>query len=540
MGLYRSKHRRLVWTGAVVLALAVASVLTLPITLPGTLRARLSDALSERFDSQVSINALHVSVFPRLRVTGEQIELRHKGRTDVPPLVRIASFSAEAHLLGVLFRPVRLQHVALQGLEVNVPPGGLHMGDQSAGRKDRDRARAPDAADVKEPPPSDLSASRSDAAKPPLVVEDLLSERAVLRILRRDPGKPPRVFQIHHLSMQDVGSYQPWAFSTTITNPTPPGRVDARGTFGPWNATEPSRTPLQADYTFAEAKLGVFKGIKGVLQSSGQFGGVLERIEVDGRADVPDFALDQVGQPAKLTTTFRSIVDGTSGDTWLKPVEAVLARTVIHASGGVVEREGDEGRTVALDVIIDEGRIEDVLKLALKAAQPPMRGGLKLKTKLLLPPGGEDAMQKLDLDGSFEIATARFTGPGVQQKINEMSRRARGELDERAENIVSDMKGRFKMHRGTIHFSNVSFAIPGARVDVAGTYVLRSEALDFKGTVRLAAKLSQLTTGAKSVLLRVADPLFRRKNATVVPITIGGTAAKPKFGLDVKRALTLR
>src|SRR5436190_2111292 len=81
------------------------------------------------------------------------------------------------------------------------------------------------------------------------------------------------------------------------------------------------QTPLAAEYTFSDADLGVFKGIAGKLQSSGRFAGVLERIEVDGKADVPDFALDNAGHAMLLTTTFHSIVDGTNGNTLLQPVD---------------------------------------------------------------------------------------------------------------------------------------------------------------------------------------------------------------------------
>jgi uncharacterized protein involved in outer membrane biogenesis len=72
----RRSHRRLYWSAAIVLAFVAASMLTLPVTLPGPLRTRLSAALSDRFDSQVTMDALRVSVFPRLRVSGERIELR--------------------------------------------------------------------------------------------------------------------------------------------------------------------------------------------------------------------------------------------------------------------------------------------------------------------------------------------------------------------------------------------------------------------------------------------------------------------------------
>jgi hypothetical protein len=62
--------------------------------------------------------------------------------------------------------------------------------------------------------------------------------------------------------------------------------------------------------------------------------------------------------------------------------------------------------------------------------------------------------------------------------------------------------------------------------------------MDFKGTVRLDAKLSELTTGMKSTFLKVIEPVFRRNGVTVIPITVGGTVKEPKVGLDLARAFT--
>jgi len=508
--------------GLLLATLLVVFVLTLPITLLPGLQNRLTTALGERFDSQVEVKALRISMLPHLRMTGEGVVLRHKGRRDVPPLILIESFSAEVSLFGVIGRPLRLRRVQLEGLEINVPPGGLSVDDDDED-DDRERDRAPAA----KPP-----------AESPLIVDDLLSERAVLRILRRTPGKRPRLFEIHQLSMQDTGSNDPWAFEATLTNPTPPGRIATRGTFGPWNAAEPSATPLDAKYEFRDADLGVFDGIRGKLHSTGAFKGVLERIEVEGQARVPDFALADVGQPVPLDTRFHSIVDGTNGNTLLQPVHGTFLQTSLVAEGGVVEREGEDGRTVTLDVVMNEARIEDVLRLAVKSSEPPMTGALKLTTKFVLPPGKVDAIDKLNLDGSFEIATARFVKGQVQEKLNELSQKAQGVRDESPDEVASDFKGRFIMRGGVIRFSSVSFTMPGTRVDVSGAFTLRSEALDFRGTVRLDARLSQLTTGAKSFLLKLVEPVFRRGNVTVVPITIKGTVADPKVGLDLGRTLT--
>jgi len=537
--------RRSVRIGLLVAAVLAALVLTLPITLTPGVRTRLTTALSERFKSDVTMDVLRVSVLPRLRVQGKGVVLRHEGRTDVPPLIEITSFSAEANLLGLLGQPLRLSRVRLEGLEINVPPGGMDIGDDdedevdSGKQEDRDsKPRDPrsEAEPASAPTPADSADSRS-----PLIVDDVISERAVLRILRSQPEKDPRVFEIAHLSMQRAGSNAPWPFSATLTNPTPPGEIGTNGTFGPWNADQPSRTPLAAAYEFRRADLGVFDGIRGILDSTGEFGGVLERIEVTGTTDVPEFALEDVGRPVPLTTRFHAIVDGTNGNTWLQPVDARLGRSPIIAKGGVVERKGEDGRTVTLDVVMKEARIEDVLRLAaVKTANPPMTGALDLKTSLVLPPGEGDAIDKLRLDGSFEIASARFAHGNIQTKVNELSQQARGERDSDAppERVVSDLSGRFMMRGGVIRFSRLTFSVPGARVNLSGRYTVRSEALDFRGTVRLDAKLSELTGGVKSFLLKLVDPLVRRQNVTEIPVTIGGTAEDPDFGVDIRRAIT--
>lgn len=521
--------RRPAARGFIVAAIiVVAIILSLPIALTPSLRDRLTEALGQRFESDVDLASLRVSILPRLRVSGEGVVLRHKGRTDVPPLITVASFTAEASVWGLIGRPVRLTNVRIERLEVNVPPGGVDLDDAESGRSGSPPQQAQ---------PEQQGAE--GASESPLVIDTLVAGRAVLKVLRRDPGKTPRVWEIAHLSMQRAGSNEPWPFQAQLTNPVPPGQLDVRGTFGPWNAAQPSETPLGAAFEFRDADLGHFDGIRGVLQSTGQFTGILKRIEVTGTTDVPEFALDDVGQPVPLTTRFAAIVDGTNGNTWLRPVGAQLGKSSLTARGGIVEHEGQDGRTIELDIVMPDARIEDVLRLAVKSSSPALVGGLKLKTKFLLPPGKGDAIEKLQLDGSFEIASARFSEGGLQAKMNELSQKAQGEAGsgKPPDRVASGFAGRFVMKNGVIRFSNLSFAVPGARVNLTGTYAIKSEALDFRGTVRMDAKLSELTTGFKSVLLKAVDPLVRRKDVTVIPITVTGNAEQPKFGLDVKRAL---
>jgi hypothetical protein len=518
-------------------ALVGLVVLSLPIALAPRLRSRLTSSLAERFDSQVDLESLHVSLFPTMRATGRGGVLRHQRRSDVPPLFTIESFTADVQYVALLHTPLHLRRVRLDRLEINVPPGGMSIN----GPDDRDEhvTRLPSTRPKRDiPPPPPARDPVAPTAPSPLVIDDLWSERAILRILRRTPGKPPREFEIHQLSMKDTGSNRPWSFAATLTNPKPPGEIRTHGTFGPWNRTTPSLTPLKAEYEFSHADLGVFGGIRGALDSTGAFAGVLERIEVEGRATVPDFALEHAGHSVALDTTFHSIVDGTSGNTWLQPVRAKFLRTTIVVDGGVIEREHEHGRTIQLDVTIDDARLEDVLYLATRASEAPMTAALKLHARFTLPPGEAEKLERVNLEGSFELVDAHFTKTSVQAKVNELSKKAQaGAYDGRATEVASDFKGRFVMSAGVIQFSSVSFTVPGARVEVSGRYGVRSETLDFRGTVRLDAKVSGMTNGITSFFVKLIEPLFRHNQVTVIPIKVSGTVNRPKVGLDMGRMM---
>jgi hypothetical protein len=84
--------------------------------------------------------------------------------------------------------------------------------------------------------------------------------------------------------------------------------------------------------------------------------------------------------------------------------------------------------------------------------------------------------------------------------------------------------------------SELTFNVPGAEVSLAGSYDLRSETLDFRGTLLVDAKVSEMTTGFKRVLLGWVDPLFEQAGGgSAIPIQITGTRSDPSFGLDKGR-----
>src|SRR5688500_9327448 len=211
-------------------------------------------------------------------------------------------------------------------------------------------------------------------------------------------------------------------YEAELTNAKPPGEIHSTGTFGPWAAAEPGDTPLTGKYIFEDADLGVFSGIDGLLDSTGEFTGTLSAINVKGEASVPEFRLKMSGNPVPLKTRFEVLVDGTNGDTILQPVHGAIGAAEFTTSGGIVKHETGSGRMISLDVLMPKGNLADILRLAMKG-DPFMEGEIYLKTKIDIPPLSGKVRERLLLDGTFEVSRARFLRSSIQNKIDELSRR---------------------------------------------------------------------------------------------------------------------
>jgi hypothetical protein len=469
------------------------------------LHKKVVEMLGEKFHADVELKEFHVYLFPGARIEGSGLVLRHEGRTDVPPMISMGEFSAEAGILGLLWKPWKIGQVKLKGLIIQIPPKGE--------RRKQDWSKVRDM---------------------PVLIAEIVSDDAELRLLPKSADKDFHVFAIHRLVMHSVGLDRPAKFTAQLTNAVPPGEIETMGSFGPWSPDDPGQTPLAAEYTFDKADLGVFKGISGILSSTGKFGGVLGNIEVEGKTSTPGFTVTIGGHPLDLETVFSATVDGTNGNTLLHPVTAHLLNTVIVAQGGVVKSKDNKGKEITLDVTVDKGRLEDLLRLAVKTTQPPLTGALNFHTKFDLPPGKGDLADRLNLNGKFDVKQAQFTSPEVTAKIETLSRRGQGQPENKdAGSSVSQLKGDFVLDNGVITFRGLTFSVTGAEVALNGKYGLEKEDLDFYGKLRMQAKISQTTTGAKSFMLKAVDPFFRKNGLTEVPIKITGQRDHPSFGLDL-------
>lgn len=493
-------------------------------TIDPRIKQRVIAALSDRFDADVTLDSLHVSVFPEPNAVGEGLSIRHRQWPDREPLIYIKRFYARTDFSTLIDRSNRVSLLRLEDLAIHVPPRG-HSSDVRKVELNQEVES--------EEPGQDKTQFR-------FLIQTIEADGTTLEIAPKIPGKQPLQFGFSRLRLRSVGPGHPMAFAAKLTNAKPPGLIDTSGVFGPWQRDDPRSTPVAGGYTFQNADLGVFKGISGTLSSIGKYGGVLQAIEVNGTTDTPNFSLKRGGDSVHLRTTFHSVVNGMDGDTILDPVQATFRGSEFICRGGVVHQEGQPGKTVSLDAKTTHARMEDILALVV-GGKPFVTGDVDFQSKIVIPPGKEDVIQKLFLNGQFALSSATFTSEKVEERLNILSDRAHGvSKADQAEgqgvhsDVASQLRGAFTLNHGTVSFSRLSFGVPGAQIQLAGSYNLPSSSVDMHGLFRMQATIADTQSGLKHWLLKPLDPLFKKNGyGFEVPITITGTREHPEIQADI-------
>lgn len=482
------------------------------------IRQQAVEYLGTRFASQVQIGELKIRLpatspvrllFTKgrnavARVEGRDIVMRYHGRSDIPPVLAIQKLEFGVEL-GTLFDSTKhVPYVTLNGLEMVIPPKGERP----------------------------LAGNESKLG-PKVTIDSVDITNAKLVILPKSALRKSLEFQISKLLLQSAGDNAAMKYTADLSNPKPPGRIQSNGNFGPWNAEEPGDTPLKGDYTFTDADLSVFNGIAGILQSKGQFTGTLDSVKARGEVRVPAFRLKSAGNPVPLWTRFEVLVDGTNGNTVLKPVIARLGSTDLTTTGGVIQRDKEGRKSIDLEATISQGNLHDILRLAIKGL-PSMEGEITLKTHISIPPLSGKVKEKLLLRGRFNVRKGYFLKERVQDQVDSLSRRAQGRPeDEQISQVFSKMRGQFHLENQVLTLRSFEFEAPGAHVALNGKLDVKSDVLDMYGTLKMQAKVSQTMTGWKRWVLKPVDPFFSKNGAgTFLRIKVEGSSKAPRFALD--------
>lgn len=493
------------WLAAGLAAFVLIFGIVLAIFWPFTSQKVIA-ALEEDWPGKITVQSSHSTYFPHPGCVLETMEFRRDDNPANPPIVAIQKATIAANYHDLFLRPGYISKIVLEGLKIKVP------------------AQKTPASTRPQQGKSKLTNTR---------VGEIYTKDAVLEVGR--VGDAPLKFDLHEVTLNSLSHGGPMRYKLAMRNPVPPGEIVAHGEFGPYDADHIDTIPLQGDYTFEQVDLGTFDGLAGTLAAKGEFHGALGKIETQGDVDVPNFEVRHSQHRVPIKAKYQATVDGTSGDTTLHSVDAMVVRTNAHFDGAVTGKPGQSGKFVTVNVAVKDGYIEDVLRVFVQEHKSALDGKTNFHARVSWPSAGDDFVKKVKLDGEFAILAAHSEHNRLRNEMIELSKRARGKKNDKTpidENITVDLKGKVALSKGVANLTDTFFSVPGAEANMHGTYDLTSTKVDFRGTLKTEASASQDAGGAKGILLKPLDPLFRRKHAgAVIPVQLTGTFHDAHVGM---------
>ncbi len=501
---------------ACVVAVFVAGGIVMALKWPFT-RAAFTRSLEQDSQGRVEIGSFRQTFFPHPGCVAEQVVLE---RDSQSPRLTIKRLTVVGSYLGLLDRYI--PRVTADGAILSIPPGGL----------------------------KELFANRVPGQHPTNTkVGEIVADSAQILVVT-EQSEHPLAFNFRSLKLHSVSSSSAVQFDAALLIPILPGDLQIRGSIGPFQRGNAGQTQLTGSYTFKNGRLDQLTGVGGELSSKGKFKGQLSAIDVDGETTTPDFQLDIGVHPVALKTTFHALVNGTTGDLQLDPVDASWGETKIVSQGKIEALSAKkQNKTIVLDMVCSSGTVQDLLRLFVHDDKPPMTGDIKFHAEVSVPPGEQNFLKKISLEGNFAITDGQYASPATQKEVDTLSADAQGQADKIEDDedrdrrngtstvnrdlqrTTSDVKGQVSLRHGVATFSELTFDIPGASALLHGTYDLQTLKIDMRGPVHMQSKLPGATTGWKSFLLKIVQP-FRHHNdkkGSTVFVHVTGTYGHPLF-----------
>jgi hypothetical protein len=512
-------HKTKLWTLCLVLPvvfLAATGVYFVCTDWPYRYRT-VEPMLQEVFASQVKIGHYHRIYFPNPGFMAADITLSRNSARDLPPLGSAQSLTVQGTWLDLFLLRKRVSLVDITGLHIAIPPLGSPANHEEF-----------------------PSGSSADFGGPTAVVEQLRIHDSALEIMRADGRRYS--FPIRQLVIRNLEKGQALAYAVDMQNAKPAGQILSTGSFGPLNPKNLGATPLSGDFNFSRVNLRDIGNISGTLSSTGHFHGTLADFEADAVSETPDFAVGN-GTPTSFATSVHCAINALNGDVILHGIEARTRATTIHVEGRIV----GSPKVIDVDLAIGGGRIEDLLGPFIHD-KVPIAGAVWLHSHAQLVPSrnGLKFLQRFRVDGAFEAPAERLTNRATEQKLSAFSQRAQGvkpsklgpssagQASNATADVVSSFKGQAKIRDGVLSTQGITLQMPGARVDLSGSFNLRNSIVALTGNLRMQSDISHIATGFKSVLMKPLIPFFKKNKAgAVIPIAITGGPGGYKVTQDL-------
>ncbi len=479
---------------------------------------KVEPLLQKVLASQLKITRYRRTYFPHPGFIADGLTLRRNSAPDLPPVGSAQRVEVQGRWMDLITLSRTVHLIYVDGLHIVIPPVGSRANKEDF-------------------PPG----SSADFAGPATLIQQLNVRNAVLDIMKVD-GTRYR-FPIHQLIMRNVLKDRAVPYFVDMESAQPAGHILSTGSFGPLVPKQLAASPVSGAYTFGPLDLGTISGVKGSLSGSGHFRGSLGGIEADAQGDMPNFSVGG-GRPTHIITKAQGTVNALNGDIKMKSIDVRSGDTTLLVQGDIVGTP----KAVRLDLSVIHGQAQDILRPFVSGTSPVV-GSARLHGRAFLAPPRRNKtfLDRLFVDGAFDIPTERLTSTATEQKLSAFSERAQGLKSSKPEapssnaahggetpEVLSGLQGVVSIRGGVAYFKRLYFQIPGASTDLHGTFSLSDHSVHLLGDLRMDSDVSHVTTGFKSLLLKPLVPFFKKDNAgAVIPIAITGSSAQYKVSANL-------
>ena len=477
--------------------------------------------LQEVLGARVAIAHYHRTYFPNPGFMATEITLDRNPTPGVPTLGTIRSIFVQGNWLDLVMFRERVRKVDITGMHLIIPAPGS-------------------AASKKDFPPG----SSSSFSGPDTFIDELRIHDSTLDVIRAEGGT--YTFPISMLTIRKLQKGRELFYSVDMDNARPRGHILSQGSFGPLNPRDLGATPLSGQFTFGQVNLHDIGDISGTSISKGSFQGNLARIQAEATVFTPDFAVDN-GKPTPITTSAHCTINALNGNVMLDAIDTKSGSTIIHMQGGIA----GSPKVIDVDIDVVAGRTQDILRPFIRV-DSPIAGVVWLKSHAHVDAAGNGVpfLDRLHVDGSFDVPAERLTDRKSEQELSAFSQRAQknqpfkagpaadsgsgGGAQSDTADVVSSLKGRARIERGSVTTNRLEFQMPGSSMDLHGTFNLHDGSAHLVGNLQMQSNVSNAATGFKSFLLKPLIPFFKKKKAgAVIPIAVNGKPGNYQVSQDV-------
>lgn len=264
-------------------------------------RKAVVTALERESSRVVRIGSFHGTLFPPGYVAESLIFRKPLAAKEDEDVATVRKMTVIARWPDLLLLRKRVALISIDGLRMQIPP---------------------------EPPPRSQSKRRSGDNQPRFAeIGQVKLKDAAFAFPSTPEDSDPFTITLQSITFDEVNRTSSLPFRARIVINEPSTLLRSEGQIGPWNWTDPGRSPLAGSFMVEQADLSVLGGIAGTFTGSGKFRGPLRQITCSGIVDLPQFRLAGNTHAVPLSARFRADVNGLNGDTklnkgrygWIEP-----------------------------------------------------------------------------------------------------------------------------------------------------------------------------------------------------------------------------